>query len=74
MARLGKLRPVLSNRYEKAADELLQTFSTNMGDRLVPKMRLADVVDIDSLEDQLPGDRWFSLSTHLDFVMLDQDS
>lgn len=74
MARLSKLRPVMSNRYEKAADELLQAFSTDTGDRLVPKMRLADVVDIDALDDQTPRDRWFALSTHLDFVMLDQDS
>ncbi|MGI5506351.1 DUF2726 domain-containing protein [Lentzea sp. CA-135723] len=64
----------MSNRYEKAADELLQTISTDMGDRLVPKMRLADVVDIDSLDDLATRDRWFALSTHLDFVMLDHES
>ena len=74
MARVSKLRPLMSNRYEKAADELLQTFSADTGDRLVPKMRLADVVDIDLLDDQAPRDRWFALSTHLDFVMLEKDS
>lgn len=74
MAHPGKLLPLLSNRYEKAADELLQTFSTNTGDRLVPKTRLADVVDIDSLDDEIRGGRWFALSSQLDFVMVDGES
>jgi hypothetical protein len=74
MAHSGKLLPLLSHRYEKAADELLQTFSADTGDRLVPMMRLADVVDIDSLNDQIPGARWFALSAQLDFVMVDRDS
>lgn len=74
MVHSGKLRPLLSNRYEKAADELLRTFSTDTGDRLVPKPRLADVVDIDSLNDQSPRSRRFALSAHLDFVMFDETS
>lgn len=74
MAHSGKLLPLLSNRYEKAADELLRKFSAGTGDRLVPKMRLADVIGIDSLDAAIPGGRWFALSAHLDFVMFDGKS
>lgn len=74
MAHKSKLRPVTSNRYETAADELLQAISIDAGDRLALKMRLADVIDIDSLDDLSPRDRWFVLSSHLDFVMLDHGS
>jgi len=33
----GRLRPVLVNRYEKIADELLAAAATDHGDRLLAK-------------------------------------
>ncbi|KJK35825.1 hypothetical protein UK23_42545 [Lentzea aerocolonigenes] len=74
MAHTGRLLPLLSNRYEEAADELLRKISADTGDRLMLKMRLASVVDIDTLDTQIPGGRWFALSAELDHVVFDGET
>jgi len=66
--------PVLVNRREHEADVLLREVGAENGDRLLAKVRLADVVD--------PGD-WmgsrrdlgtYALQSHLDFVMVDDET
>jgi hypothetical protein len=74
MAHTGRLLPLLSNRYEQAADELLQKISGDTGDRLMLKMRLASVIDINTLDAQIPGGRWFALSAELDYAVFDGET
>jgi hypothetical protein len=66
--------PVLVNRKEHEADLLLREVGSENGDRLLAKVRLADVVD--------PGE-WmlsraklgrFALMAHLDFVMVNYNT
>lgn len=66
--------PVLVNRKEHEADSLLREVGVENRDRLLTKVRLADVVQ--------PGD-WmttraelgtFALKSHLDFVMVEEDT
>ena len=66
--------PVLVNRKEHEADSLLREVGFENGDRLLTKVRLADVIE--------PGD-WmttraelggFALKSHLDFVMVKEDT
>jgi hypothetical protein len=74
MAHTGRLLPLLSNRYEAAADELLRKISADTGDRLMLKMRLASVVDINTMDAQIPGGRCFALSAELDHVVFDGET
>ncbi|MBC8990203.1 DUF2726 domain-containing protein [Micromonospora chalcea] len=67
----GRLRAVLVNRYEKITDRLLSTIAAENGDRLLPKVRVADVINVDSW----PGSaRWTGLAQHFDFVMVDAET
>lgn len=72
---MANLKKVLVNRYELIADEKLRRLADENGDRIIPKPRLADIVDIDSLS-RIPGQdiRKYALMAHLDFVMVDTNS
>ncbi len=56
------------NLYEKVTDRLLTTAAADVGDRLLAKVRLADVVDADQLTGRA---KKYALSSHLDFVMVE---
>ncbi|MFC4133487.1 DUF2726 domain-containing protein [Hamadaea flava] len=55
------------NRYEKVTDHQLSVAAAKYGDRLLAKVRLADVVDVDAWT---AGVRRYGLASHLDFVMV----
>jgi len=63
------IRPLLVNRYEKLADRLLA--DSAQGDRLLTKVGLADVIDVEALDSSL---KTYALKAHLDFVMVDVES
>lgn len=71
MTQRGGVKPVLVNFYEKATDRLLTSAAADNGDRLLTKVRLADVVDIDVFSGHAKG---YGLKAHLDFVMVDAKS
>jgi hypothetical protein len=64
-------KPVLVNFYEKVTDRLLTTAAADHGDRLLAKVRLADVIDVDHLTGRAKS---YGLSSHLDFVMVRADT
>lgn len=63
------LRP-LHNQREAETESWLEDAVTRFGSRLVAKIRLADVVDVDALGLQ-GSEKWHALSAHLDFVAYD---
>ena len=66
-----RLKPLLVNPYERRADRLLTDEALAHGDRLLTKVRLADVVDVDGAgPDQLS----YGLRAHLDFLMIDAET
>ena len=67
----SRLRPVLVNSHERATDRLLDDIVTDHGDRVLSKVRLADVIDTEDLEGR---DKYYALSAHLDWVVIDVDS
>lgn len=64
-------KPVNVNRYEAATDRLLTGVAVDKGDRLLLKMRLADVVDVEHLPST---PKWYAMSAHLDFVMVNGET
>lgn len=69
MPRLRRL-PIFVNSREHVMDALLQDVSAEYGDRLCPKVRLADLFDVD----QLPtGLKSYALRAHVDFVFVGED-
>lgn len=64
----NRLRPVLVNRYEKVTDQLLTAVAAENGDRLLAKVRVADVMDVDSVTGAA---KHYGLSAHYDFVMVE---
>lgn len=67
MAARPSTRPVLVNSYEKVTDRLLTTAAADHGDRLLAKVRLADVIEVEQLTGRAKN---YGLSSHLDFVMV----
>lgn len=67
----SRLRPILVNRYEKVTDQLLTAVAAEHGDRLLAKVRVADVMDVDSLTGAV---KHYGLSAHYDFVMIQADT
>lgn len=67
----SRLRPVLVNHYEKVTDRLLTAAAAESGDRLLTKVRLADVMEVGSWAGSA---KWFGLSAHFDFVMVDAET
>lgn len=59
------------NRYEKVTDQLLTAVAAEHGDRLLAKVRVADVMDVDSLTGAA---KHYGLSAHYDFVMIQADT
>jgi very-short-patch-repair endonuclease len=57
--------------YEKATDRLLTAAAIENGDRLLTKVRLADVIDDEGLTGRA---KRYALSAHLDFVMVDAET
>ncbi|MEV0901451.1 DUF2726 domain-containing protein [Actinoplanes sp. NPDC049802] len=66
-----RLRPVLVNRYEKVTDQLLTEVAAEHGDRLLTKVRVADVMNVDSLTGVA---KHYGLSAHYDFVMIQAET
>jgi len=64
-------RPVLVNFYEKVTDRLLTTAAADHSDRLLAKVRLADVIEVEHLTGRAKS---YGLSSHLDFVMVRADT
>ncbi len=64
-------KPVLVNLYEKVTDRLLTQAAKDRGDRLLTKVRLADVIDVDGLTGRAKD---YGLRAHLDFVMVDAET
>ncbi len=62
---------MLVNFYEKVTDRLLTTAATDHGDRLLAKVRLADVIEVEHLTGRAKN---YGLSSHLDFVMVRADT
>lgn len=71
MAARPSTRPVLVNFYEKVTDRLLTTAAADHGDRLLAKVRLADVIEVEQLTGRA---KHYGLSSHLDFVMVRTDT
>ena len=64
-------KPVLVNLYEHKTDRLLTAAADEHGERLLTKVRVADVIDIDRLG--VTGRaRSYALAAHFDFVMVDE--
>lgn len=72
-ARRAGTLPVLVNRYEQHADRLLQEVEDEFGDRLLTKVRLADVIDPvwANWSQTISG---YGQRAHLDFVMVDAET
>lgn len=70
MTRPG-IKPVLVNLYEKVTDRLLTEQAAASGDRLLAKVRLADVIEADALTGRAKD---YALRAHLDFVMVNADT
>lgn len=62
---------MLVNSYEKVTDRLLTTAAADHGDRLLAKVRLADVIEVEQLTGRAKN---YGLSSHLDFVMVRTDT
>ena len=62
---------MLVNFYEKVTDRLLGTAAADHGDRLLAKVRLADVIEVEHLTGRAKS---YGLSSHLDFVMVRADT
>jgi len=62
---------VLVNFYEKVTDRLLTTAAADHGDRLLAKVRLADVIEVENLTGRA---KQYGLSSHFDFVMVRADT
>ncbi len=58
---------VLVNFHEKVTDRLLSTAAADNGDRLLAKVRLADVLEVEHLTGRA---KHYALAAHLDFVMV----
>lgn len=65
------LKAVLVNSYEQSTDSLLTSVAEAHGDRLLTKVRLADVVDIDDYTGETKS---YGFRAHLDFVMVDSET
>lgn len=66
-------RAVLVNRHEQAADRDLRRVCVSHGARVLTKVRVADAVDVDEMN-LLGSERWYALSAHLDFLVVDEPS
>ena len=71
VVRRGGIRPITVNRYEAAADRMLQQTATEHGDRLLLKVGLADAIDIDGMDGLSSRAKSYALQAHLDFLMVD---
>lgn len=69
--RKGGIRPITVNRYEAAADSMLQQTAAQHGDRLFLKVRLSDAIDIDGMDGLTGRAKSYALQAHLDFLMAD---
>ncbi|WP_170182526.1 DUF2726 domain-containing protein [Blastococcus colisei] len=65
------MKPVLVNHYEKVTDRLLTSEAADNGDRLLTKVRVADVLNVDHLTGRLKG---YALSAHFDFLMVEAET
>lgn len=65
------VKPLLVNTYEKVTHQLLTTAAEDNGDALQAKVRLADAIDIGSYTGR---PKHYSLSAHLDFLMVDAET
>ena len=65
------LRAVLVNRYEFIADRMLTELADQHGDRLLTKVRVADALDLDHMQDVPASVKSYGLSAHLDFLMVE---
>ncbi|WP_310713403.1 DUF2726 domain-containing protein [Streptomyces lydicus] len=59
------------NRYEAAADRILQQIAAEYGDRLLLKVGLVDAIDIDGMNGLTSRAKSYALRAHLDFLMVD---
>ncbi|UCM88456.1 DUF2726 domain-containing protein [Streptomyces marincola] len=71
MTTRGGIRSITVNRYEDAADQMLQRTAAEHGDRLMLKVGLADAIDIDGMDDLSGRAKSYALRAHLDFLMVD---
>ncbi|MGW4217396.1 DUF2726 domain-containing protein [Streptomyces bacillaris] len=71
MVARGGVRSITVNRYEAAADQMLQRTAAEHGDRLLLKVRLADAIDIDGMDNLSERAKSYALRAHLDFLMVD---
>lgn len=67
----GGVKALLVNLHERTTDGLLTEAAAEHGDRLLTKVRLADVIDVDHLSGRRKS---FALAAHLDFVMVSEES
>ena len=67
MVKRPTTKNVLVNFHEKVTDRLLSTVATDTGDRLLAKVRLADVIDVEHVTGRA---KQYALAAHLDFVMV----
>ena len=74
MAQRRTLRPVLVNKAEVDIDRQLVEIAAENGDRLMPKVRVADVVELDQIDGLKSVEKTFGLKAHLDFVMVDAET
>jgi hypothetical protein len=65
------IKPVLVNRYEIATDRLLTSAAEDYGDRLLAKVRVADVLDVEKATGRALS---YALAAHFDFVMVDRET
>lgn len=61
----------LVNFHEKVTDRLLKTAAADNSDRLLAKVRLADVIDLEHLTGRAKG---YAMAAHLDFAMVNAET